>query len=92
MNQEELSQPILTQQEVRQTLNPPPMNQEVLTQHEHVNDYYEDDENDVDLHDNNVGDLDAYYVQENIDQSISYSRCYAFNLDDDSPDEEVDED
>ena len=57
-----------------------------------MNDVYEDEENDVDLHDNNVGDLEAYNVQENMDQSIPYSRCYAFDSDDDGPDEEVDED
>src|SRR3954466_12445019 len=87
MNLEELSQPSLTQQEVNQTLSPPRMNQE-----ENMNDVYEDEENDVDLYDNNVGDLEAYNVQENMDQSIPYSRCYAFDSDDDGPDEEVDED
>ena len=38
-----------------------------------MNDVCEDEENDVDLYDNNVGDLEAYNVQENMEQSIPYS-------------------
>jgi hypothetical protein len=33
----------------------------------------EDDENDIELHDNNVGDFDMYYTQENMDHGIPYS-------------------
>ncbi|KAE8817091.1 hypothetical protein D1007_05296 [Hordeum vulgare] len=41
--------------------------------------------------DNNVGDLDKYYLQETMDHSIPYSRGYASESDNDGPDEEVDE-
>jgi hypothetical protein len=50
-----------------------------------------DDENDIELHNHNVGDLDMYYTQENMDHDIRYSRCYASDSDDNGPDEEVDE-
>jgi hypothetical protein len=32
-----------------------------------------DDDNDIELHDHNVGDLDMYYMQENMDHDIPYS-------------------
>jgi hypothetical protein len=41
---------------------------------------------------NNIGDLDKYWTQEEMDHSIPYSRCYASDSDDDGPEEEVDED
>ncbi|KAE8802205.1 hypothetical protein D1007_22077 [Hordeum vulgare] len=43
------------------------------------------------LHDNNLGDLDKYNLQETMDHSIPYSRGYASESDDEGPDEEVDE-
>jgi hypothetical protein len=88
MNEDEMSEPPLTQQ-VRPTLSPITNNQNEALQEE--NDEYEDDDNEVDLHDNNVGDLDKYHVQETMDHSIPYSHGYASELDDEGPDEEVDE-
>jgi hypothetical protein len=55
-------------------------------------DEYEHGDNDFEINDNNVGDLDAYLMQENMDHSIPYSRCYASDSDDDGPDEDLDED
>ncbi|KAE8773659.1 hypothetical protein D1007_54062 [Hordeum vulgare] len=56
------------------------------------NNEHEDDENDnVVLHENNIGDLDKYYGQETMNNSILYSRGYASESGDDGPDEEVDE-
>jgi hypothetical protein len=73
MNEDEMSEPPLTQQ-VRPILSPITNNQNEALQEE--NDEYEDDDNEVDLHDNNVGDLDKYHVQETMDHSIPYSRGY----------------
>ena len=88
MNQDEMSEPNLTQQ-VRPTLSPISNNQNEVLQEENVE--YEDNDNEVDLHDNNVGDLDKYYKQETMDPSIPYSHGYASESDDEGPDEEVDE-
>ncbi|KAE8777983.1 hypothetical protein D1007_49211 [Hordeum vulgare] len=70
-------------------------NEEVNIEHEplvEANDEHDDDENDGNvLHDNNLGDLDKYNLQETMDHSIPYSRGYAFESDDEGPDEEVDE-
>jgi hypothetical protein len=83
--------------------NPPPNHQEEMTDAsikpiskedealEEEDDECRDDENDIELHDHNVGDLDMYYMQENMDHDILYSRCYASDSDNDGPDEEVDE-
>jgi hypothetical protein len=81
--------------------NPPPNHQEEMPDGrpiskenealEEEDDECGDDENDIELHDHNVGDLDMYYTQENMDHDIPYSRCYASDSDDDGPDEEVDE-
>ncbi|KAE8808707.1 hypothetical protein D1007_14788 [Hordeum vulgare] len=86
--------------------SPPPINEEAnieplsCVQHEPLledNDEHDDDEHDGDendgtvLHDNNLGDLDKYYLQETMDHSIPYSRGYASESDDEGPDEEVDE-
>ncbi|KAE8816737.1 hypothetical protein D1007_05760 [Hordeum vulgare] len=80
---------------------PPPINEEAnieplsCVQHEpllEANDEHDDDENDgTVLHDNNLGDLDKYNLQETMDHSIPYSRGYASESDDEGPDEEVDE-
>jgi hypothetical protein len=80
--------------------SPPPMSQEELTeppmtQDEPLgkeDDEYDDGENDFEMNDNIVGDLDTYLTQENMDQSIPYSRCYESDSDDDGPDEDLDED
>jgi len=77
----------------RQTLSPISMNLEgelKKENDEYEDDEYEDDENGFELNDNNVGDLETYYVQENMDHSIPYSRCYASDSDDDGPVEEID--
>ena len=70
-------------------------NEDVNIEHEplvEANDEHDDDENDGNvLHDNNLGDLDKYNLQETMDHSISYSRGYASESDDEGPDEEVDE-
>ncbi|KAE8785269.1 hypothetical protein D1007_41012 [Hordeum vulgare] len=70
-------------------------NEEVNIEHEpliEANDEHDDDENDGNvLHDNNLGDLDKYNLQETMDHSIRYSRGYASESDDEGPDEEVDE-
>ncbi|KAE8810696.1 hypothetical protein D1007_12627 [Hordeum vulgare] len=60
--------------------------------HREENNEHADDENDdVVLHDNNIDDLNQYYLQEIMDYSIPYSRGYASESDDGDPDEEVDE-
>ncbi|KAE8799035.1 hypothetical protein D1007_25659 [Hordeum vulgare] len=70
-------------------------NKEVNIEHEplvEANDEHDDDENDGNvLHENNLGDLDKYNLQETMDHSIPYSRGYASESDDEGPDEEVDE-
>ncbi|KAE8812601.1 hypothetical protein D1007_10297 [Hordeum vulgare] len=69
--------------------------QQSSIQHEPLledNDEHDDDENDgTVLHDNSLGDLDKYNLQETMDHSIPYSRGYASESDDEGPDEEVDE-
>jgi hypothetical protein len=76
--------------------SPPPMSQEEATESPIVQDApleeYDDGDNGFEMNYNNVGDLDAYLTQEDMDHSIPYSRCYASDSDDDGPDEEVDED
>ncbi|KAE8776932.1 hypothetical protein D1007_50292 [Hordeum vulgare] len=70
-------------------------NEEVNIEHEplvEANDEHDDDENDGNvLHDNNLGDLDKYNLQETMEHSIRHSRGYASESDDEGPDEEVDE-
>ena len=87
LKRDEIVEPLLTQ-EVRPTLSPFTNNQDEALQEE--NDEYADDDNEVDLHDNNVGDLDKYHLQETMDHSIPFSRAYASDSDDDGPDEQVD--
>ncbi|KAE8801698.1 hypothetical protein D1007_22734 [Hordeum vulgare] len=80
---------------------PPSINKEAniellyCVQHEpllEANDEHDDDENDgTVLHDNNLGDLDKYNLQETMDHSIPYSCGYASKSDDEGSDEEVDE-
>jgi hypothetical protein len=45
----------------------------------------------VEHRDSNVGDIDKYCTQENMDLDLLYSRCYASDSDDDGSDEEVDD-
>ncbi|KAE8811876.1 hypothetical protein D1007_11088 [Hordeum vulgare] len=70
-------------------------NEEANIEHEpllEANDEHDDDENDGNvLHDNSLGDLDKYNLQETMDHSIPYSRGYASESDDEGLDEEVDE-
>ncbi|KAK1683917.1 hypothetical protein QYE76_044765 [Lolium multiflorum] len=83
-----------------QARSPPPMSQEEATQSpiaqepplEKEYDEHDDGDNGFEMNDNNVGDLDKYLTQEEMDHSIPYSRCYASDSDDDGPDEELDED
>ncbi|KAK1626667.1 hypothetical protein QYE76_000982 [Lolium multiflorum] len=80
--------------------SPPPMSQEEATQSPIAqqppldNEYDEHDDGDdgFEMNGNNIGDLDKYWTQEEMDHSIPYSRCYASDSDDDGPEEEVDED
>ncbi|KAE8767872.1 hypothetical protein D1007_60707 [Hordeum vulgare] len=67
-------------------------NEEVNIEHEPLvqANYEHYDDGNV-LHDNNLGDLDKYNLQETMDHSIPYSRGYASECDDEGPDEEVDE-
>ncbi|KAE8808162.1 hypothetical protein D1007_15289 [Hordeum vulgare] len=73
----------------------PLLTQQSNVQHEPLieeNDEHDDDENDdIVLHEKHLGDLDKYNLQETMDHSIPYSRGYASESDNDSPDEEVDE-
>ncbi|KAK1662193.1 hypothetical protein QYE76_050352 [Lolium multiflorum] len=88
-----------------QARSPPPMSQEEATQSPIVQspiaqepplekeyDEHDDGDDGFEMNDNNVGDLDKYWTQEEMDHSIPYSRCYASDSDDDGPDEELDED
>ncbi|KAE8769808.1 AT-hook motif nuclear-localized protein 9-like [Hordeum vulgare] len=67
-------------------------NKEVNIEHEPLVEanYEHYDDGNV-LHDNNLGDLEKYNLQETMDHSIPYSRGYASESDDEGPDEEVDE-
>ncbi|KAE8776086.1 hypothetical protein D1007_51308 [Hordeum vulgare] len=67
-------------------------NEEVNIEHEPLVEanYEHYDDGNV-LHDNNLGDLDKYNLQDTMDHSIPYSRGYASESDDEGPDEEVDE-
>jgi hypothetical protein len=73
---------------------PPPMSQEEATQSPIVqspiaqqppldNEYDEHDDGDdgFEMNGNNIGDLDKYWTQEEMDHSIPYSRCYASDSD-----------
>ncbi|KAE8773883.1 hypothetical protein D1007_53808 [Hordeum vulgare] len=89
MNEDDMSEPLLTQQ-VRPTLTPILKIQDEALQDE--NNEYEDDENDdLVIHDNNVGDLNKYYLQETMEHSIMYSHGYASESNNDGLDEEADE-
>ncbi|XP_010233243.1 uncharacterized protein LOC104583173 [Brachypodium distachyon] len=50
------------------------------------------DDRDDDLHDNNINDLAAYCLQEDMDRDLPFGRSYAADSDDNDPDEEVNED
>ena len=83
--------------------SPPPMSQEEATESpivqspiaqdpplEEEYDEHDAGDNGFEMNYNNVGDLDTYLTQEDMDHSIPYSRCYASDSDDDGPGEEVD--
>ena len=70
MNQDEVIEPPSSQHEVRETLR---QDEALRTNDEHGDDGYDDDADGVDLHDNNVGDLDTYLEQESMDHYIPYS-------------------
>ncbi|KAK1600927.1 hypothetical protein QYE76_008054 [Lolium multiflorum] len=84
-----------------QERSPPPMSQEEATQSPIVqspiaqqpplDNEYDDGDDGFEMNDNNVGDLDKYWTQEEMDHSIPYSRCYASDSDDDGPEEEVED-
>ncbi|KAE8801717.1 hypothetical protein D1007_22756 [Hordeum vulgare] len=61
-------------------------NEEVNIEHEPLVEANDEHDDDV-LHDNNLGDLDKYNLQETMDHSIPYSRGYASESDDEGPDE-----
>ncbi|KAE8807230.1 hypothetical protein D1007_16452 [Hordeum vulgare] len=65
-------------------------NKEINIEHEPLVEAKAENDGNV-LHDNNLGDLDKYNLQETMDHSIQYSRGYASESDDEGPDEEVDE-
>jgi hypothetical protein len=44
---------------------------------EEDNDDYEGDESEGDPNDNEVGDLDIYCSQEDMDHDVPYNQCYA---------------
>ncbi|KAE8778807.1 hypothetical protein D1007_48235 [Hordeum vulgare] len=89
MNEEANTEPLLTQQ-VRPTLT---QNLKIHYEplQEENNEYNDDENDDVVLDDNILGDLDKYYLQETMEHSILYSHGYASELDDDGPDQDVDE-
>ena len=80
--------------------SPPPISQEEIPDayiaHDDANltenSDHEDDRDGVELNNNNVGDLDTYLTQENMDPGLPYSRCYASDSDDEGPLEDIDED
>ncbi|KAE8800556.1 hypothetical protein D1007_24056 [Hordeum vulgare] len=88
INKEANIKPLVTQQ-----------SRTILTQNSEIqhepfleeNSEHDDENDDLVLHGNNLGDLDKYNLQETMDHSIPYSRGYASESDDDGPDEEVDE-
>ncbi|KAK1651192.1 hypothetical protein QYE76_068997 [Lolium multiflorum] len=81
MSQEEATESPIVQSPIAQQ---PPLEKEY--------DEHDDGDDGFEMNDNNVGDLDKYLTQEEMDHSIPYSRCYASDSDDDGPEEEVDED
>src|SRR5664279_4030819 len=90
MTQHEMTQPTMTQHEI----SPPssPNRNEQFEALEEESDDYEDDKLEDELHNNDVGDVEAYCLHEDMDHDIPYNRCTASDSDDDGPEEDVDED
>ena len=53
---------------------------------------FEGDESEAYLHDDYVGDVEANCMEEDMDHEIPYNRSYAWDSEDEGPDEEIDED
>ena len=53
-----------------------------------------DDEDELEegFHGNDVGDLDAYIAQKDMDREMPFRRLYGYDSDDEGPEEELDED
>ena len=95
-------EPLMTQDDPILTQESPPMTQEEppKTQDKPIVDTRgeaNDGDNDGVLFNNNLGDLDTYCAQEDMNNDVDrhhipYSRGYAYDSDGDGPDEEVDED
>lgn len=52
----------------------------------------DDDEQEEGFHGNDVGDLDAYIAQKDMDRELPYLRQHGYGSDDEGPEEELDED
>jgi hypothetical protein len=74
-----MTQDVMTQQEISQP--PSPIRNGNYEAMEEDNDDYEGDESEGDPNDNEVGDLDVYCAQEEMDHDIPYNRCYAIGND-----------
>jgi hypothetical protein len=81
MSQEEATQSPIVQSPIAQR---PPLDNEY--------DEHDDGDDGFEMNCNNIGDLDKYWTQEEMDHSIPYSRCSVSDSDDDGPTEELDED
>ena len=54
--------------------------------------YDDDEEQEEGFHGNDVGDLDAYIAQKDMDRDLPFRRQYAYDSDDEGPVEQLDED
>ena len=90
MTQNEMSQPTITQQEASQP--PSPIRNDHYQAPEEEIDEDEGDEGEVELHNNYVGDVEAYVMLEDMNHDIPYTRGYASDSEDEGPLEDVDED
>ena len=52
----------------------------------------DDDEQEDEIHGNDIGDLEAFVRQQDMDREIPYGRAYAYDSDDEGPEEELDVD
>ena len=90
MTQHVMCQPPTTQLEISP---PPSLNRnDQYEASEEESDDYKEDELEGELHNNEVGDVEAYCLHGYMDHDIPYMRCYASDSDEDGPEEEVDED
>ena len=51
-----------------------------------------DDQQEDEIHGNDIGDLEAFVRQQDMDREIPYGRAYAYDSDDEGPEEELDVD